>query len=115
MGNKIIKNSNSPNEMIKENKSVKSEMSYFKCKDWSHAKFLDWFNENAINAKILEKILSNKKDLSENVLQEYYDLSLANGKEFDDKFSGVDRLNLEHFKSCLKDLFQLNIKSNYVI
>ena len=105
------------NEMKKANENnVKSEMSYFKCKDWTHAQFLVWFNTNAINAKVLEKIqFSNKKGLSENVLQEYYDLSLSNEKEFDDKFHGVNRLDLEHFKNCLNDLFQLKIKSNYVI
>ena len=101
--------------MEKENPHSKNEKSYFKCENWTHEQFLNWFKDNAIDSAILEKVLQNKKSLNESLIRDFYELSLNDENSFNQKFSNINANELKHFKSCMGNLFELKIKSNFVL
>ncbi len=102
--------------MKKESDNLRNdEKSYSKCENWNHEQFLGWFAENSINATILKIVLANTNVLNESLIRGFYELSLSDEKSFKERFLNIDADDLEHFTSCMKKLFELKIKSNFVL
>ena len=88
---------------------------YIDCKAWTHEQFLRWLEQNQVSSSIIDQMLSGERELSERLLGEIYELSLKDETIFSGKFSNVASKDLNNLKNCLKKMFKLKIKSNYVI